>query len=107
MGFWAGASAVNERARTDFGRPGQHLYDYADGEIVVVAAELALAEAEGKGRKVSGRSGLTSSFEFERMLRGEGTYPGATQFTMTPLDVMGDRRAICFTTKTASSFETL
>lgn len=37
----------------------------------------------------------------------KGTYPGATQFTMTPLEVMGDRWAICFTTKIANNFETL
>lgn len=36
-----------------------------------------------------------------------GTYPGATQFTMTPLELMGDRTATCLTTKIARSFETL
>ena len=38
---------------------------------------------------------------------GERTYPGATQFTMTPLELMGDRAAICLTMKISSSFETL
>lgn len=52
--FWARAGAVNKRARTDFGLAGQHLHDDADGEVVVVAAELALAEAGERGRKVSG-----------------------------------------------------
>lgn len=54
MGFRACAGAVNERARTDFGRTGQHLYDDADGEVVVIATELALAEAGERGREVSG-----------------------------------------------------
>ena len=54
VGFGACAGAINERARTDFGWAGQHLYDDADGEVVVFAAELALAEAGEKGRNVSG-----------------------------------------------------
>ena len=55
VGFGACAGAISERARTDFGGAGQHLYDDADGEVVVVfAAELALAEAGEKGRNVSG-----------------------------------------------------
>ena len=53
VGFRARAGAVNERARTDFGWAGQHLDDDADGKVVVVAAELALAEAGERGRKVS------------------------------------------------------
>ena len=54
VGFGACAGAISERARTDFGRAGQHLYDDAYGEVVVFAAELALAEAGEKGRNVSG-----------------------------------------------------
>ena len=69
MGFWARASAVDERARTDFGRAGQNLYDDTDDGVVVVAAELALAEAGERRREVSGCLGTTSNFV--RILKGE------------------------------------
>jgi len=38
---------------------------------------------------------------------GRGTYPGATQFTMTLLELTGNKTAICLMMKISSSFETL
>lgn len=107
MGFRSYAGAVHERARTNLGRAGQHLYNETDGAVVVFAVEFALAEAR------CGEEGLAADWMtanqvqilFPRGVRG--TYPGATQFTMTPLELMGDRTAICLTMKIASSFETL
>ena len=102
MVFGSDAGAVYERARTNFGPAGQDLYDKTDGAIVVLAVvEFALAEAR------KSEDGLGIDWLATIPLGTGGTYPGATQSTMTPLDLTGNRVAICLTTKIASSFETL
>lgn len=105
MGFRSDAGAVHKRAGTNLGRACQDLYSNTGNAIVVFAMELALAEAKRSG-------GLAIDWAPTTYVRivshgGGGTYPGATQFVMTPLELMGDRTAICLTTKIASSFETL
>lgn len=98
VGFRSYAGAIRERARTNLGRAGQDLYSDPDGGIVVVAVEFAVAEARRSEKSLA--SGHPTGSDGH-------TYPGATQFTMTPLELMGKRMAICLTMKTSSSFETL
>jgi len=107
VGFRSDAGAVHERARTNLGRAGQDLNSDTGGAVVDFAVEFAVAEAR---RREEGSAIDWAATNYVRIVLpqgGRGTYPGATQFTITPLELVGDRAAICLTTKIASSFETL
>jgi hypothetical protein len=107
VGFSSDAGAVHERASTNLGRAAQDLGE-ADGAVVVFARELAVAEAR---RSEEGLAIDWAATNYMRIVfpwgEEEGTYPGVTQFTMTLLELRGDRAAICLMTKIVSSFETL
>jgi len=108
MGFWTGAGAVHERARTNLGSAGEDPNESTEKDVGEFAVEVALAEA-GRGKDRLAEQILVGWLLCWRglsFLQGLA-YLGATQFTMTPLESTGDKEAICLITKIASSFETL